>query len=98
MATSTRSVLEQPFAAASAGLTAITLSQVILVSGFGSSCSQATFAKRPSQMVGSGRKIISASFAFAVIATGGEGTLGDTLSGFAAVSCTNPSCKACVQR
>src|SRR5580698_6491345 len=35
------------------------LSHVSLVSGFGNSCNHPLFAKRPSQMVGSGRKIIS---------------------------------------
>src|SRR5215204_4613012 len=34
-------------------------SHVIFVNGFGSSCSQPLFAKRPSQIVGSGRKMIS---------------------------------------
>ena len=33
----------------------ITFSQTVLVSGLGSSCSQALLAKLPSQMVGSGR-------------------------------------------
>src|SRR5689334_5663495 len=38
-----------------AGLVMIALSQQILVIGFGSSCSQPLFAKRPSQTEGSGR-------------------------------------------
>src|SRR6476619_3118326 len=44
---------------ASAGCIQAELSQVILVSGLGSSCSQPLFAKRPSQTFGSGRKMIS---------------------------------------
>src|SRR5436190_7665394 len=44
---------------ASAGCIQAELSQVILVSGLGSSCSQPSFAKRPSQTFGSGRKMIS---------------------------------------
>ena len=38
------------------GLTIAALSQVSLVSGFGSSCSQPLLAKLPSHTVGSGRK------------------------------------------
>src|SRR5437762_7587526 len=41
------------------GLTQAVGSHVIFVSGLGSSCSQPLFAKRPSQMVGSGLKMIS---------------------------------------
>src|SRR5437773_1945381 len=41
------------------GLTSATLSQVIFVKGFGSSCNQPLFAKRPSKIVGSGRKTSS---------------------------------------
>src|SRR5712675_2542881 len=41
------------------GLSIATLSQVSFVSGFGNSCSQPLFEKRPSQIVGSGRKTIS---------------------------------------
>src|SRR5213593_2165334 len=41
------------------GLTSATLSQVIFVSGFGSSCNQPLLAKRPSKIVGSGRKTSS---------------------------------------
>src|SRR5690242_15222135 len=42
-----------------AGLTKIALSQVILVIGFGSSCSHPLFAKRPSRTHGSRRKATS---------------------------------------
>ena len=44
---------------ASCGLIHAAVSQVSFVSGFGSSCSQPLLAKRPSQIVGSGRKMIS---------------------------------------
>ena len=40
-----------------AGLIQTALSQVILVFGFGHSCSQALFEKAPSQIVGSGRNV-----------------------------------------
>src|SRR5438552_19182007 len=46
-------------ASAVRGLIIAALSQVSDVSGFGSSCSHPLFAKRPSQIVGSGRKMIS---------------------------------------
>ena len=48
--TSTMSPFDSPYASAVAGLMPTTLSHVILVSGFGSSCSHAILAKRPSQM------------------------------------------------
>src|SRR4029078_11060228 len=44
---------------ASCGLIHAVVSQGTLVSGFGSSCSQPLLANRPSQTVGSGRKISS---------------------------------------
>src|SRR5262249_2025736 len=43
-------------------LTRAALSQVSLVRGFGSSCSQPLLAKRPSKRVGSGLKAISREF------------------------------------
>src|SRR6185436_2057607 len=46
-------------ASASFGLIHAVGSHVIFVIGLGSSCSQPLFAKRPSPMVGSGRKMIS---------------------------------------
>src|SRR5688572_19657137 len=48
-----------PCDSASRGLTQAVGSHVIFVSGFGSSCSQPLFAKRPSHTVGSGLKMIS---------------------------------------
>ena len=48
-----------PSRSAGAGLTSAALSQVSLVSGLGSSWSQPLLAKRPSQIVGSGRKTSS---------------------------------------
>ena len=45
-----------PICLARAGLMSATLSQVNRVRGLGSSCSQPLLAKRPSQIVGSGRK------------------------------------------
>jgi len=56
---STTSSFPTPRRAAVAGDMAATLSQVTVVTGLGSSCSQPLFAKRPSWMVGSGRKVIS---------------------------------------
>src|SRR3954451_6039025 len=52
-------------------------SHVIFVIGFGSSCSHPLFAKRPSQMVGSGRKMISRPpLAFASLVLAGAGARG----------------------
>ncbi len=48
-----------PRCSAIAGLISSALSQVSLVTESGSSCSQPLLAKRPSQIVGSGRKVIS---------------------------------------
>src|SRR5947209_3639590 len=50
-------------ASAVRGLIIAALSQVSDVSGFGSSCSHPLFAKRPSQIVGSRRKMISSPVA-----------------------------------
>src|ERR1700730_18375030 len=55
----TTSPVVRPRRQAVAGLSATALSQVIVVSGLGNSCSQALFAHRPSPIVGSGRKTIS---------------------------------------
>src|SRR3954467_12932608 len=54
-----RSPSLRPRSFASCGLTQAVGSHVTFVSGFGSSCSQPLLAKRPSQTVGSGRKMIS---------------------------------------
>src|SRR4051812_13287784 len=65
-------------------------SHVIFVIGFGSSCSHPLFAKRPSQMVGSGRKMISrpplalASVALAVCRDAGFGVRGADSDGVVA--------------
>src|SRR6476660_2165120 len=56
---SMRSASLSPFCCAVRALIHAAGSQVIFVNGFGSSCSQPLLAKRPSQTVGSGRKIIS---------------------------------------
>ena len=48
-----------PSSSAVAGLMRAALSQVSLVIGLGSSCSQPLLANRPSKSVGSGRKTIS---------------------------------------
>ena len=63
---STSSPLASPRRSASAGPTSAALSQVSLVRGLGNSCSQALFAKRPSQTVGSGAKIKSRELASGV--------------------------------
>ena len=55
-ASSTTSPFARPSRSAVAGATSAALSQVSLVSGRGSSCSQPLFAKRPSTTSGSGRK------------------------------------------
>src|ERR1051326_5830941 len=76
IATSAMSPLENLRAAAVTGPIAITLSQVILLSGFGSSCSQAMLANRPSQTVGSGWNTTSSSpSAGGFAASGGCGVL-----------------------
>src|SRR5687767_8686701 len=53
------SPLRTPRSSARRGLTHAVVSQVNFVNGFGSSCSQPLFARLPSQIVGSGRKMIS---------------------------------------
>src|SRR5687768_10920456 len=53
------SPLRTPRSSARCGLTHAVVSQVNFVNGFGSSCSQPLFARLPSQIVGSGRKMIS---------------------------------------
>src|SRR5436189_5841453 len=78
-------------------------SQVSLVSGFGSSCSQPLLAKRPSQIVGSGRKMISkpplaAGAVCGVLAAGScELEAGTAAAATAAVPGTHPSCSTCFQ-
>ncbi len=56
---STMSLFESDCSSASAGLISAALSHTSLVTGLGSSCNQPLLPKRPSQMVGSGRKVIS---------------------------------------
>src|SRR5262245_8432783 len=55
----------RPCSWANPGWIQAVVSQVSFVSGFGSSCSQPMLAKRPSQIVGSGRKMISRPLAIA---------------------------------
>ncbi len=71
------------------GLIQTALSQVILFCGLGSSCSQPLLANDPSQIVGSGRNMISMPCAgfgcgaggiFAVTLTAGSAVLGTTPS------------------
>src|SRR5206468_5971201 len=56
---STTSSFATPRRNAVTGDIAATLSQVTVVTGFGSSCSQPLLAKRPSWIVESGRNVIS---------------------------------------
>ena len=105
------SVTTSPFArcsrSARPGLTATTLSHTTLVSGFGSSCSQAFPATLPSQTVGSGRNRTVRPGA----ATVGAATLGAGAAGVAAgageavtntsgsaVLATKPSATDCCHR
>src|SRR6202043_616145 len=79
-----------------AGLTSTALSHVSLVIGFGSSCSQPLFAKRPSRIEGSLRKEISkpGGGEVGVVAGVAEATAADTReTGFGgnAVFGTTPS-------
>src|SRR5688500_5041724 len=109
---SMRSPSLSPCDSASRGLTHAVGSHVILVSGFGSSCSQPLLAKRPSQMVGSGLKIISSPDPLGLWALGvglwDGGADSDTpkaegpepkawLCPAAAVPGTKPSCNTCFQ-
>src|SRR4051812_19965817 len=65
---------------ARAGLISAALSHVSFVNGLGSSCNQPLWANRPSQMLGSGRKIISYP--------AGGGVTGDCRSVWLAVTAT----------
>src|SRR5688500_6304681 len=101
------SASRSPCDSASRGLIQAVGSHVILVSGFGSSCSQPLFAKRPSQMVGSGRKMISSPDPGWLPATGcplpgGCGLLEagswEPEAAVVAVPGTQPSCSTCFQK
>src|SRR6187549_39862 len=92
------SPFESLFSAAIAGLTSIALSQVILVRGFGNSCSQATLAKRPSQTQESGLNTMCNGSACGEFSESRPGGLADNVNGRAAVSATKPSCRARVHR
>src|SRR5882672_12674715 len=85
------------------GLTSATLSQVIFVSGFGSSCNQPLFAKRPSKIVGSGRKTSSKEpvlagsadvpSAFLCDSELAQSDFSETVFAVSAVFGTKPSCR-----
>ncbi len=93
------SVATPPSSAAVFGLTSATLSHVTLVSGFGSSCSQPRFAKRPSKTAGSVRNAISSPSERAdgpAPVHGPGATLADFVSN--AVPATTPSWSARFQR
>ncbi len=93
------SVFTPPRASAVLGLTRATLSHVTLVSGFGSSCSQPRFAKRPSNTEGSVRNAISrpAGAALRPAFSQPPKTTFTVFSGNA-VPATTPSCSARFQR
>src|SRR3954471_15284263 len=84
------------FCSAVRGLIRITLSQVIFVSGLGSSISHPLFAQRPSQMQGSGRN--TTSYEPGLVGTGGAAVLAARLPaggagrGGSALPATTPSC------
>src|ERR1700733_16160091 len=78
------------------GLIQMALSQVILFWGLGSSCSQPLLANDPSQMVGSGRKMIS--MPCAVLGCDAGGALAVTFTAGSAVLGTTPSCSAFCQK
>ncbi len=94
------SVFTPPRAAAVFGLTSATLSQVILLSGFGSSCSQPRLAKRPSKTAGSVRNAISSPSDGAFGAPAPAHAPGFTRRALAskAVPATTPSWSARFQR
>src|SRR6202044_3013754 len=79
-----------------AGLIQTALSQVILLWGLGSSCSQPLLANDPSQMVGSGRNMISRPWAVSTGEAGGVFAV--TLIAASAVFGTTPSCSAFCQK
>src|SRR3954452_19847244 len=99
----------RPCWSASDGWTHAVVSQVTLVIGLGSSCSQPLFAKRPSQTVGSGRKMISrpvwllgtgdwlllATGDWLPLATGNWPLTGAAPGAPAPVPGTYPSCSTC---
>src|SRR3954470_21067480 len=68
------------------------LSHVSFVSGFGSSCSHALFAKRPSHTLGSGRKTSSTPWPVGVGEEAEKSALTDTVFGGNAVLPIMPSC------
>ena len=92
------------------GLTHAVGSHVIFVSGLGSSCSQPLFAKRPSQIVGSGRKMISRPPARGPSGRASEVRRCDRSTALCEPTpaprssargprlVTNPSCSACFQK
>src|SRR5262245_2950589 len=79
-----------PSCAAVAGLMMAALSQVNFVTGLGSSCNHPLLMKRPSKIVGSGRKTISSASLFAAVAA----AVGLAATDFGAVaeSAMKPSC------
>src|SRR5580692_5382981 len=78
------------------GLIQMALSQVILFAGLGSSCNQPLLANDPSQMVGSGRKLISRPCA--VFGVDAGGIFAVTFTAADAVFGTTPSCSAFCQK
>src|SRR3954471_15830374 len=89
---STMSPLTSISRSAVAGASSAALSQVSLVSGFGSSCSHALFAKRPSHTLGSGRKTSSTPWPVGVGEEAEKSALTDTVFGGNAVLPIMPSC------
>src|SRR5581483_4778078 len=87
----TSSVLT-PSVCAVFGLTRTGFAHVILVIGRGSSCSQPLLAKRPSPMVGSGRKTISSPPPCG-FGLGDPGALGVAFTAGRAVFGTRPLCR-----
>src|SRR5215212_9080580 len=81
---STTSPLRRPRSSASRVLIQAVGSQVTFENGLGNSCSQPLLAKRPSQIVGSGRKMISSPLAALAVAEGGGGRSEDGLGVVAA--------------
>src|SRR4051794_3651921 len=89
---STMSPLTSIRRSAVAGASSAALSHVSLVSGFGSSWSQALLAKRPSQMLGSGRNTTSRPWPVAAGADAEKSALTATVLDANAVFAIIPSC------
>src|SRR5580700_2611173 len=93
---SAMSPMLRPFCCEVLGLIQTALSQVILFWGLGSSCSHPLLANDPSQIMGSGRNMIS--MPVTDFACGAGGIFAVTFTAGSAVLATMPSLSDCCQK